>query len=298
MVQVSELTILGASVPYGICRDEKENLWVAAKGGLFKLSSDGKGLVFAEKNNNPQQVAAFCTIHALGEEVVHCYAEQRAPISHISVRGLDGKARRSLCFDGKIASTTLGKGPLKGRLFFSFTRQDQRESSILFTSFDNLENQTRLSHSSQWAYQHLLLSTDESTLIVTCAEIPVRPDSPQKIQLLDAVSGEELLSFSQAGRGDGEIFWPRQPAAVPERPDLVALMDKTGRIQAFRLSDGVCIGVMGSIPPYLGNGLLITSSTEALITCAGFVKGPEGEEVGAVISDWLERIPIDCLSPP
>ena len=51
-----------ALIPYGVCVDEERHVWVASKGGLFKLSEDGASCLFSEVNRNYKQVGAFCQV--------------------------------------------------------------------------------------------------------------------------------------------------------------------------------------------------------------------------------------------
>lgn len=56
-----QLTTNGAVVPYGICLDPEDRIWVAAKGGVFRFDRTGRCL-FAEKYDHPKQTSAFSAI--------------------------------------------------------------------------------------------------------------------------------------------------------------------------------------------------------------------------------------------
>ena len=63
------LTPKGAIIPYNLCFDPSGCIWVASKGGLFKLDSEGKQVLFEKKNNFPKKMAAYCQVVCHNEKV-------------------------------------------------------------------------------------------------------------------------------------------------------------------------------------------------------------------------------------
>lgn len=63
------LTPKGALIPYNLCFDPSGCIWVASKGGLFKLDSEGKEVLFEKKNIFPKKMAAYCQVVCHNEKV-------------------------------------------------------------------------------------------------------------------------------------------------------------------------------------------------------------------------------------
>lgn len=63
------LTPKGALIPYNLCFDPSGCIWVASKGGLFKLNSDGKEVLFQYKNEFPKKMAPYCQVKHHNDKV-------------------------------------------------------------------------------------------------------------------------------------------------------------------------------------------------------------------------------------
>lgn len=63
------LTPRGAVIPYNICVDLHENIWVATKGGLFKFDKNGKEILFERKNTFPKKIAPYCQVICFKDKV-------------------------------------------------------------------------------------------------------------------------------------------------------------------------------------------------------------------------------------
>lgn len=90
-----QLTEMGAVVPYGICLDNENCFWIASKGGLFRINQNGTCL-FAEKNDRPKNINAFCTVNSAttsnGDIVIFTkFAEGNSDETHLVLHGANGK---------------------------------------------------------------------------------------------------------------------------------------------------------------------------------------------------------------
>lgn len=101
MPEQIQLTELGAVIPYGICIDEEDCLWVASKGGLFRINQKGECL-FAEKHDRPRSMNAFSTVSCCtkatsnGRETVVFtkFAEVNSiDETHLVLHGKDGMSK-------------------------------------------------------------------------------------------------------------------------------------------------------------------------------------------------------------
>ena len=63
------LTPEKAVVPYNVCFDNSNNLWVSSKGGLFKFDSTGSRVLFHLKNDFPKKMAPYPQIIVHQEKV-------------------------------------------------------------------------------------------------------------------------------------------------------------------------------------------------------------------------------------
>lgn len=64
------LTPCNALIPYTVCVDVHENIWVASKGGLFKFDKNGKQVLFERKNCFPKKIAPYCQVFYFENKVL------------------------------------------------------------------------------------------------------------------------------------------------------------------------------------------------------------------------------------
>lgn len=67
MPPLIQLTEDGAVVPYGVCIDSHDCIWVASKGGIFRYDRTGRCL-FSEKHDHPKQISAFSAIQYIPDQ--------------------------------------------------------------------------------------------------------------------------------------------------------------------------------------------------------------------------------------
>lgn len=52
----------GAVIPYTVCFDAAQNIWVGSKGGLFKLDKTGEKVLFERRNPFPKKIGAYTQV--------------------------------------------------------------------------------------------------------------------------------------------------------------------------------------------------------------------------------------------
>ncbi|VBB32378.1 unnamed protein product [Acanthocheilonema viteae] len=122
------LTPLGARIPYSISIDNQQNIWVATKGGLFKMDRFGK-LLFQEKNDFAKKAEPFCQVSLCEEKIIYAYSECMSGLTLLKVMTLDGKTISEQFVDGKIQSLSVNDS---GEMFL--TKRPKGEDSIIYSS--------------------------------------------------------------------------------------------------------------------------------------------------------------------
>lgn len=66
---MAHLTPKGAVIPYSVCFDAAQNIWVGSKGGLFKLDKLGEKVLFERRNPFPKKINAYTQVAAFENKV-------------------------------------------------------------------------------------------------------------------------------------------------------------------------------------------------------------------------------------
>lgn len=64
------LTPNGAVIPYSLCMDDDNNIWVSAKGGLFKLDETASKILFQRKNAFPKKIGPYTQVIHFNKKVL------------------------------------------------------------------------------------------------------------------------------------------------------------------------------------------------------------------------------------
>ncbi|CAD5232496.1 unnamed protein product [Bursaphelenchus xylophilus] len=274
------LTPIGAVIPYSICFDSEGSLWVASKGGIFKINKDTKAVLWEKRNEFPKKMMAFCQIHAFQDKVIHIQTGE-GDLTEFRILNLDGSVETESFIDGKVQSFVINT---KGDMFLTKQPVAGDEFLIYKTTFDCPIGWNDFCSAYDYCFQALCL-LDDDTLVAATTTVPINICSKQTLKIIDANSGKILQSFSEAGKSDGQIFFPR---SIQSYNNEVLVMDKTGRFQRFN-KEGKFLGIGAEIDSYLGNGFIVQGD-EAIVVCSGIVLAPDGE---TVCDDWLEAVKLD-----
>uniref|UniRef100_A0A1I8A8S1 SGL domain-containing protein n=1 Tax=Steinernema glaseri TaxID=37863 RepID=A0A1I8A8S1_9BILA len=275
------LTPQGAVIPYGICMDSNEHIWVASKGGLFKFDAKEKKVLFERKNPFPKKMAPYCQVLYHDNKIVYATTEDKQKLTEFRIFDLEGNMQHESFIDGKIQNLVVSPS---GDLFLTKQPTEAEESIIYKTSIDCPLGWDEFCSIDENAFQAMCV-LDDNTLAVATVALPVNMYSKQSIKLIDIEKEKIVGTFSEKGKEDGQVFFPR---GMTKHGDDLIIMDKTGRLQRFN-REGKFLEVSARIDAYLGNGL-ITEADEAIITCSGIVLDKEGT---TICDDWLERIRLD-----
>uniref|UniRef100_A0AC34EZT8 Uncharacterized protein n=1 Tax=Panagrolaimus sp. ES5 TaxID=591445 RepID=A0AC34EZT8_9BILA len=279
---MAHLTPKGATIPYNLAFDSDNCIWVASKGGLFKLNPEGDKVLVENKNIFPKKFAPYCQVVIHGNKVIHAQCEDVADITEFRILDLEGNIEHEQFIDGKIQSLAVSSN---GAIFL--TKQPAKGADEFFiykTSIDVPLGWDEFASEFDLCYQSLCCLDDSNLVAATCS-IPNNIYSKQNIVILDAESGKLKKKFSEAGKEAGQIYFPR---SIQSYHDGILVLDKTGRIQHFG-RDGNLIAESARIDAYIGNGFVVRND-EAVIACSGIVRAADGE---SICDDWIEAIKLD-----
>ncbi|VDN54474.1 unnamed protein product, partial [Dracunculus medinensis] len=256
---------------FSLCIDDESNIWVAAKGGLFKFDRDGKKVLFERKNPFPKKISPYCQVLYCRGKIIFAFADDKAALTELRILNLSGEILSEQFIDGKVQSLTISNN---GKFFI--TKQLQGEDSIIYMShIDRPINWEEMISEDEFVFQ-AICAVDSNTLLAATCTIPVNMYSnKQKI----------IKTFCESGKENGQIYFPR---SIQRYKDGVLVLDKTGRIQRFNL-DGKFISISAQIDAYLGNGFIVEED-QAIIACSGIVLDKDNK---TICDDWLEKIKLD-----
>ncbi|CAG9537612.1 unnamed protein product [Cercopithifilaria johnstoni] len=273
------LTPLGARIPYSISIDNQQNIWVATKGGLFKIDRFGK-LLFQEKNDFAKKAEPFCQVLLYENRIIYAYSECMSSLTLLKVMKLDGETISEQFVDGKIQSLSVNN---RGDMFL--TKRVKGEDSIIYSS--NVCCPTCWNEvicEDEYVFQTICALSSDLLVVSTCTS-PINIYSRQSLRLISVTKGKVIKSFSKEGKEDGQIFFP---LSIQKYGSDILVLDKTGRIQQFT-QDGDFVRVATKIDAYLGNAFVVDDSM-ALIACSGIVLDNDNK---TICDDWLEKVPLD-----
>ncbi|KHN74471.1 Uncharacterized protein C45G9.5 [Toxocara canis] len=263
-----------------LCLDRENNVWVAAKGGLFKFDADGKNLLFERKNPFPKKISPYCQVLHYDGKIIHAYAEEQSGTTELRIFDLSGNMLHEQFIDGKVFSLAISE---EGDLYM--TKQPFGEDSIIYkTSIDCPLGWDEVVSEDEYIFQAMCI-LDSNTLLVSTCSAPINMYSKQSLRIVDVAKQSVVKSFSTKGKNDGEVHFPR---CIQRYGNDAVVLDKTGRLQRFS-RDGQFVGIVAQIDAYLGNGFIVEGE-RAVIACSGIVLNTAQE---AVCDDWLEKINLD-----
>uniref|UniRef100_A0A9J2PB77 Uncharacterized protein n=1 Tax=Ascaris lumbricoides TaxID=6252 RepID=A0A9J2PB77_ASCLU len=315
----------GATIPYSLCIDRDNNVWVASKGGLFKFDTDGKNVLFERRNPFPKKISPYCQVLHYDGKVIYAYAEEQAAITELRIYDLNGEMFHEQFIDGKLFSLAISEN---GDMYM--TKQPFGEDSIIYkTSIDCPLGWDEVLSEDEYVFQAVcpidpntivvstcsvplnmysktsidcplgwdeVLSEDEyvfqavcpidpNTIVVSTCSVPLNMYSKQSLRIVDVAKHAVRKTFSMKGQNDGEIYFPR---SIQRYGDDIVVLDKSGRLQRFS-KDGKFLDVVAQIDAYLGNGFIVEGE-QAVIACSGIVLNRAQE---TICDDWLEKINLD-----
>lgn len=279
------LTPKEAVIPYTLCTDCEENIWVASKGGLFKLDRTGQTILFERKNPFPKKMAPYTQVLYTAGRVVYVMTEDKAALTEFRILDLDGDIKHEQFIDGKIQSLAINTN---GDIFMTKQPVAGADESIIYkSSMDCPLDWEELSSAYDYCFQ-ALCCFDENTLFVATSTMPVNMYSKQTIKRIDSRTGKIHSSFTAGGKDDGQIYFPR---CIQRYEDDLLVLDKTGRFQRFQPS-GSFLGVSARIDAYLGNGFIVRGD-EAIVVCSGIVLDKSSQ---TICDDWIEAVKLNGSS--
>ncbi|VIO98014.1 Hypothetical 36.0 kDa protein C45G9.5 in chromosome III, putative [Brugia malayi] len=273
------LTPLGARVPYSISLDNMRNIWVATKGGLFKMDRFGE-LLYQEKNDFTKKAEPFCQVSFCEDKIIYAYSEYMSGLTLLKVMTLDGETISEQFVDGKIQSLSVNDS---GEMFL--TKRVKGEDSIVYSSdicCPSCWNEVICED--EYVFQTVCALPSDLLVVSTCT-LPLNMYSRQFLRLINITEGKVIKSFSKEGKEDGQIFFP---LSIQKYGSDILVLDKTGRIQQFT-QDGEFVRVATKIDAYLGNAFVVDGDM-ALIACSGIVLDKDNQ---TICDDWLEKVPLD-----
>lgn len=278
------LTPHKAVIPYNVCFDSDDNIWVASKGGLFKFDRSGGKLLFERKNAFPKKMAPYSQVLVYKTQIIYVTCEDKTALTEFRILNVsDGTMEHEHFIDGKVHSLAVTEN---GDLFI--TKQPivgVDESAIWKSHMECPVAWEELCSTFDESFQ-TLCAFDNDTLAVMVISTPVNIYSKQCIKWVNAKNGQQLGKFSTCGKADGQVFFPR---CMRRWNDALLVMDKTGRIQKFT-RDGKFGEISAKIDDYIGNGFTLRNDDEVVIACSGIVLNQNNE---SICDDWLEAIRLD-----
>ncbi|VDO20636.1 unnamed protein product [Brugia timori] len=289
------LTPLGARVPYSISLDNMRNIWVATKGGLFKMDRFGE-LLYQEKNDFTKKAEPFCQVSFCEDkallrqrqflvifvsfQIIYAYSEYMSGLTLLKVMTLDGETISEQFVDGKIQSLSVNDS---GEMFL--TKRVKGEDSIVYSSDICCPScWSEVICEDEYVFQTVCALPSDLLVVSTCT-LPLNMYSRQFLRLINITEGKVIKSFSKEGKEDGQIFFP---LSIQKYGSDILVLDKTGRIQQFT-QDGEFVRVATKIDAYLGNAFVVDGDM-ALIACSGIVLDKDNQ---TICDDWLEKVPLD-----
>ncbi|KAM3718140.1 Uncharacterized protein ACO02O_02144 [Dirofilaria immitis] len=273
------LTPLGARIPYDICFDNQQNIWIAAKGGLFKIDRFGE-LLFQEKNDFAKKAEPFCQVSFYESKIVYAYSEYMSGLTLLKILTLNGETISEQFIDGRIQSLSMNDA---GEMFL--TKRVQGNDSVIYSSDISCPScWSEVICEDEYVFQTACAISGDLLVASTCT-LPINMYSRQFLRLINVTEGKVIKSFSKEGKENGQIFFP---LSIQKYKNDILVLDKTGRIQQFT-QDGEFIRVAAKIDAYLGNAFVVDEDM-ALIACSGIVLDKENQ---TICDDWLEKVPLD-----
>ncbi|CAJ0564940.1 unnamed protein product, partial [Mesorhabditis spiculigera] len=277
------LTPLGCTVPYNVVYDGNGDLWVASKGGLFKICGKKRHLLWARKNPFPKKQAAYPQVAIHNDTIIHTTADDNDKMTELRFFDLEGNQKHEQFIDGLVQSLAVSPD---GTMYIS--KQPRGEEYCIYkASFDAPLGWDELCADFDMAFQ-ALCAYDDGLLISACAKVPVNVYSKQCLKWINTETGAVVKKVSCEGKNDSEIFFPRK---IQRHNDDIILVDKTGRFLKFDKS-GEYKGLAAQIDAYLANGFCIKDDGAAIV-CSGIV---QDDAKRSVCDDWVEVIPLDGSS--
>ncbi|CAI5446193.1 unnamed protein product [Caenorhabditis angaria] len=261
------LTPRGATIPFGLCYDSQDNLWVATKGGLFKFDPKTRKTLWERKNIFPKKMAPF-------------------PQVFFHKKQNQGEILNESFIDGLLVSMTISE---EGEIFITKKlNPGECKNTIFTTSIDAPIGWDEVISSDKGEAFFAICSMSEDILVAAVSSLPAHMNAAQKLVYIDIPSRKIRNTVSKGGRNDGEIFFPRQ---IVKNGENALMVDKSGRFLEFSAS-GEYLGVRAEIDAFLANGFCIKDD-EALISLSGIVRDSDGQ---TICDDWLEFIKLDGSS--
>ncbi|VDN04725.1 unnamed protein product [Thelazia callipaeda] len=274
------LTPLNARVPYSLCIDKEENVWIASKGGLFKLNRSGQ-ILFQEKNDTAKKAEPFCNVSLCEDKIIYAYSESVSGLTVLKILALDGALISEQFIDGKIQSLSVSGN---GKIFL--TKRAFGEDSVIFRCTDIVSPSCwdEVICEDEYVFQTVCTLSSDLLVVSTCTQ-PINMYSRQCLRLISVKEGRMIKSFSSEGKKDGQVFFP---LSIQKYGDDILVLDKTGRIQQFT-QDGEFVCLAAKIDAYLGNSFVVDGDM-ALVACSGIVLD---ENAQTICDDWLEMVPLN-----
>uniref|UniRef100_A0A0N4ZPY5 EIF2A domain-containing protein n=1 Tax=Parastrongyloides trichosuri TaxID=131310 RepID=A0A0N4ZPY5_PARTI len=281
----SHLTSKKALIPYTIAIDDEKNIWIASKGGLFKLSQDGSQVLWSKENPFPKKMSAYTQVVYHNSRIYHIQNEDKTGLSEFKIYSLGGEELHDSFIDGRVQSLIINS---KGQMFITKQAEAGQDEFFIFTtSIDKPTRWDELVVLDEKAFQTMCLY-DDNTIVVATVGVPINMYSKEWIRFVDINDKKISLPFSSHGKNEGQIYFPR---CIRRYEDDIIVLDKTGKFQRFN-REGKYIETSATIDAYLGNGFEIVGN-EAWIVCSGIVYD-QGKET--ICDDWLEKITLDGSS--
>uniref|UniRef100_A0A915PSZ1 Uncharacterized protein n=1 Tax=Setaria digitata TaxID=48799 RepID=A0A915PSZ1_9BILA len=187
------LTPLGARIPYGICVDNQQNIWVATKGGLFKMDRFGQ-LLFQEKNDSAKKAEPFCQVTRHENKIIYAYSEYRSGLTLLKMLTLEGETINEQFLDGKIQSLSVNDG---GELFL--TKRIENDDSIIYnTDVCCPSYWNELISEDEYAFQTLCALSSDLLVVSTCS-LPINMYSRYGSDILVLDKTGRIQQFTQGG---------------------------------------------------------------------------------------------------
>uniref|UniRef100_A0A0K0EUW8 Non-specific serine/threonine protein kinase n=1 Tax=Strongyloides venezuelensis TaxID=75913 RepID=A0A0K0EUW8_STRVS len=279
------LTPKKAVIPYTMAIDDENNMWVASKGGLFKISPDGKEVLWSKENAFPKKMSAYTQVEYYDSKIYHIQNEDKTGLSEFKIYSKEGEELHDSFIDGRVQSLVINS---RGEMFMTKQAENgQDEFFIYTTTTDKPTKWDELVVLDEKAFQTLCLY-DDDTLVVSTVNVPINMYSKEWLRFVDIKEKKLSAPFSSHGKSEGQIYFPR---AIKKYEDDFIVLDKTGKFQRFN-REGKYLETSATIDAYLANGFEIIGD-QALIICSGIVYDNTQE---TICDDWLEKITLDGSS--
>uniref|UniRef100_A0AC35TTT6 WD40 repeat domain-containing protein n=1 Tax=Rhabditophanes sp. KR3021 TaxID=114890 RepID=A0AC35TTT6_9BILA len=277
------LTPHKAVVPYSIAFDEDKCLYVASKGGLFKVEKGGKEIMWSFPNEYPKKMSAYAQVSFHANKIFHIQNEDKTGLSEFKIYSLAGDLLHDSFIDGRVMSLAING---RGEMFMTKQAEEGQDEFFIFTTtVDKPTGWDELVVLDEKPFQALALY-DDDTIIVATVTLPINMYSKESLRWVDIKNKKLSAGFSSHGKEKGEIYFPR---AIRRIGEDVLVLDKTGRFQTFD-RNGKYIELKAEVDAYLANGFELIEDNQALVVCSGIVYDENKE---TVCDDWLEKITLN-----